>query len=412
MEYLSTQPYKGVRDFYPKEMAVQRYIFDGWAKTAERFGYECFGASIFEPSALYKAKGQENEEMVNEQTYTFTDRGDREVTLRPELTPSVARMVAGKRHDLHFPIRWYSIPNLYRYERPQRGRLREFWQLNADVFGDNTIACDIDMLVYVANIFKDFGATLETFVIRVNDRGFVNSVFDSLNLTDEQKRAMFLLLDKKNKITAEAFDAEAAEIIGASFILPTPPADSRLAQTVQALHNLGLTNVIIDPAIVRGFNYYTGLVFEIYDTNPENSRALGGGGRYDNLTEMFGGEPITGIGFGMGDVSMVNFLTTHNLLPEALNSAATLAILPLQEATATEVIALANTFRTTGITTIVDATDRKLGKKLGNAGDDGVKFALILGSDEIASGVYALKHLASGEQTSGTAEELIKKILS
>jgi len=412
MEYLSTQPYKGVRDFYPEDMAIQRYIFDGWAKTAERFGYARVDASIFEPSALYRAKGQENEEMVNEQTYTFTDRGDREVTLRPELTPTLARMIAGKRHELYFPVRWYSIPNLYRYERPQRGRLREFWQLNADVFGDNTIACDVDMLVYVANIFKDFGATLDTFVIRVNDRGWMNSVFDSLNLTDEQKRAMFLLLDKKNKITAAAFDAEAKEIIGADFTLPSPSADSRIMQTVNILHDLGITNVVIDPAIVRGFNYYTGLVFEIYDTNEENSRALGGGGRYDNLTEMFGGDPITGIGFGMGDVSMVNFLITHQLLPENLTPAPTLTILPLEEIAAGEAIKIANKFRAEYIATVVDATDRKLGKKLEHACDDGIKFALVLGSDEVTSQSYTLKNLFTREQTTGTAEELIKKILS
>ena len=134
---LKTESYKGVRDFYPEDMAIQRYIFDTWSKTAESFGYERYDASILEPSDLYKSKGAENAEIINDQSYTFIDRGERDVTLRPEMTPTVARMVAGKKRELKFPLRWYSIPNLFRYERPQRGRLREHWQLNCDLFGGN-----------------------------------------------------------------------------------------------------------------------------------------------------------------------------------------------------------------------------------------------------------------------------------
>lgn len=408
---LSTQSYKGVRDFYPEDMAVQRYMFDSWAKTAESFGYQRFDASVLEPSDLYKRKGQENEEMVNEQTYTFIDRGEREVTLRPELTPTAARMIAGKRNDLHFPVRWYAIPNLFRYERPQRGRLREHWQLNCDMFGDNSLYADVELVMLGAQILTNFDATPDMFVVRLNDRAWIDEMFTTLNLSSEQKRAMFALLDRKEKITN--FDEEAAKIIGAPFTLDLnePPADSRLAQVAAALRAAGVS-VQISPSTVRGFNYYTGIVFEIFDTDPANNRSLIGGGRYDNLTAMFGGEPITGIGFGMGDVSMRNFLESHNLLPATLTSAPTLAIIPLDDTVAPQAITLAQEFRTAGITTRVDASTKKLGKKIGNASDDGVRYTLIVGSDEVAAGEYTLKKLSDGTELTDIPSVLIEHLIT
>src|SRR3989338_5850534 len=249
---LSTESYKGVRDFYPEDMAVQRYIFDTWAKTAESFGYERYDASILEPSDLYRSKGAVNEEMVNEQTYTFTDRGEREVTLRPEMTPTVAPMVAGRRRELKFPLRWYSIPSLFRYERPQRGRKREHWQLNVDLLGVAELEGDKEIITLAYAIMKEFGARDEDFEIRINNA-------DTNDFKD---------------------------------IAP---------------------NVVSDPTLARGQTYYTGVVFEIFDTNKENGRAIAGGGRYDNLLEMFEVEPIPAVGFGWGDVTLRDFLETHGL---------------------------------------------------------------------------------------------------
>ncbi len=173
---LSTEPYKGVRDFYPADMAVQSYIFDIWKKTAESFGYEEYGASVLEPANFYKAKS--GEEIVNEQTYTFIDRGEREVTLRPEMTPTLARMVAAKKRELVFPLRWYSIPNLFRYEQPQRGRVREHWQLNVDLFGVNGIEADVEVISLAYKIMKNFGAKDEDFEIRVNSRNLLRKIFE------------------------------------------------------------------------------------------------------------------------------------------------------------------------------------------------------------------------------------------
>jgi Histidyl-tRNA synthetase len=167
---LSTQPYKGVRDFYPEDMAVQQYLFDIWVRTAESFGFQRYDASVLEPAELYQAKGAVNEELVSEQTYTFTDRGEREVTLRPEMTPTVARMIAARAKELAWPVRWYSIPNLFRYERMQRGRLREHWQLNCDIFGVRDTATDVEIIALAYEILMNFGATDKMFTIHINDR--------------------------------------------------------------------------------------------------------------------------------------------------------------------------------------------------------------------------------------------------
>src|ERR1035437_3288617 len=192
---LSTEPYKGVRDFYPPDMAVQKYIFDVWKKTAESFGYEEYGASVLEPADLYRNKT--SEEIVNQQTYTFTDRGEREVTLRPEITPSVARMVAAKRRELVFPLRWYSIPNLYRYEQPQRGRIREFWQLNVDLFGVDSIEADIEIITFASQVMKNFGAKDEDFEIRVNSRNILRKIFEGKLINESFLSTAVRLLDRK-----------------------------------------------------------------------------------------------------------------------------------------------------------------------------------------------------------------------
>jgi histidyl-tRNA synthetase len=404
---LSTDAYKGVRDFYPEDKAVLEYIFDVWKHTAESFGYEQYDASILEPAELYSAKT--SEEMVNEQTYTFIDRGERRVTLRPEMTPTVARMVAGRRHDLSFPLRWYSIPNLFRYERSQRGRLREHWQLNCDIFGSNEYSADVEIIALAHQIFLNFGADESMFEIRINDRSWLHEIFGTYGLNDAQTKAMLALLDRKEKI--DNFDEEAEKICGKPFGISNikPAEDSSLTRVMNGLTELGVKNVILSPSTVRGLTYYTGTVFEVFDTAPENSRALLGGGRYDNLTELFGGEPIPGVGFGFGDVTFKNFLETHNLLTSNV-TAPTLMIIPTDPEHILVAEKLAQNFRANEISTAVDLSDRKVGKKVAHAGDTFVTYALVLGEDEIASKKYTVKNLAEKTETSGTLEELLEKL--
>lgn len=392
-EFLSTDSYKGVRDFYPEDMAVQRYIFETWSKTAESFGYERYDASVLEPAALYKSKGAVNEEIVNDQTYTFTDRGEREVTLRPEMTPSVARMVAKKQKELAFPVRWYSIPNLFRYERPQKGRLREHWQLNCDMFGSDTVAADVEMIMLANQVLLDFGATPDMFEIRINDRAWMNERFAAEGFTHEQCNQMLYLLDRKDKI--DNFNEEAAKIAGKPFDLglSEPATDSRLGQVLAALKELGISNVKISLSTVRGFDYYTGIIFEVFDISGENNRSLIGGGRYDNLTGLFSAEAVSGIGFGMGDVTMRDFLETHSLLPKNLHSAVDVVILPMAAEQNLYAQKVAHELRTQGKKVLVDLRNRNLSKMMNGAKERGASHVVVLGEDEMASGNYEMKLL-------------------
>jgi len=415
---LKTEPYKGVRDFYPKDMAIQRYIFDTWSKTAESFGFERYDASVLEYSDLYKSKGAENEEMVNEQTYTFTDRGDREVTLRPEMTPTIARMVAGKSRDLKFPLRWYSIPNLFRYERPQRGRLREHWQLNCDIFGSDDYTADVEIIALAYQTLIDFGANTEMFSVHINNREDMKISYNNLGIADEQTiNNITKLNDRKNKITTEEYQQSLFEILESEDltkkVVDLIEDQNGENQVLSALKNLGITNTKLDRTIARGFNYYTSTVFEIFDTSTENNRSLMGGGRYDNLTSMFNGESISGIGFGMGDVTMRDFLESHHLLPDHLQATGPdLVIIPIEDSLNLEVQKIAQTFRQRGIKVATDIGTKKLSKKISNAVDREVNYAIIIGSDEITSGKFTLKNLTLSAEKTGSLEEILTKIIT
>lgn len=427
--HLSTSAYKGVRDFYPEDMAVQRYIFNTWSKTAESFGFERYDASILEPSELYKSKGAENEEIIKEQSYTFTDRGEREVTLRPEMTPTVARMVAGKRRDLQFPVRWYSIPNLFRYERPQRGRLREHWQLNCDIFGGDTVAADVEIIALAHKLLTDLGATSDTFEIRINSRkvftDFLKTAGDAVGveLPDSICLEIFRLRDRQAKMSPDEYIEKMSVLVGSSEKYDalakqlherdnTTAFDSEgmdeLERVGNALIQLGITNIKRDSKISRGFDYYTGLVFEVFDVSGENNRAMLGGGRYDNLTSMFGGEPISGVGFGMGDVTMRDFLETHQLLPESVRSTAPhVAVIPMTTEQNLFAETVAHQIRHAGFAVATDISTKKVGDKIGRASEKGTKFICVIGEDEMTSDSLTFKKLASGETQTGPLASLM-----
>jgi len=390
---LSTDPYKGVRDFYPREMFVQNYIFDTMREVAERYGYLEYSASILEPTELYEAKT--GEEIVEEQTYTFMDRGGRSVTLRPEMTPSVARMVAAKRRELSFPLRLYSIPNAFRYERPQRGRLREHWQLNCDIFGVAGIEADVEIILLASQIMQAFGAKERDFEIRVNNRRALGEAFSSLGLSEERAKELRVLIDKKDKI--DDFNVRAEAILGK----PLDPSIfnwSGFEELQNALSDAGVKNVVHNPELVRGFDYYTGTVFEVFDISPENNRSLFGGGRYDNLLDIFGQESLPAVGFGMGDVTMRDFLETHKLLPEYVPTT-DLYICVLQNEHTGAAQTLAEKLREQGLNVAVDYSARKIGEQIKAADKQGIRFVLCLGADEVASKKYKVKNLKTGEET-------------
>lgn len=399
-EKLSTDPYKGVRDFYPEDQFIQSYIKAVWRKTVESFGYQAYDASILEPTELYKAKS--GEEIVNEQTYSFKDRGERDVTLRPEMTPTVARMVAAKRRELKYPLRWFSIPNLFRYERPQRGRLREHWQLNCDIFGVPGIEAEIEMISIAYQIMKNFGISDDKFEVRINSRTILDAEFAKLGLSEEKSHALKKLLDKKHKV--KNFDEEAEKILGKKISIEIKP-DDVLNDIISKLALRGITNVVFDQDLVRGFDYYTGMVFEVYDLHPDNNRALFGGGRYDNLLSIFDAEPVPTVGFGMGDVTMRDVLMTYGLLPE-YRSSTDIAVLPFEEQYFEAADKVASALREMDVNVSVDYSNKKIGDKIGKADKEKVTYVIVIGEEEAKSEKYKLKELSTKEEFEGSVEEI------
>ena len=420
---LSTESYKGVRDFYPEDLFIQNYIFNVWRKVVEGFGYVEYGASVLEPAELYKAKS--GEEIVNDQTYTFTDRGDREVTLRPEMTPTLARMVAGKQHDLIFPLRWYSIPNLFRYEKPQRGRLREHWQLNVDLFGVDAINADIEIITIAYKIMKGFGAKDSDFVIKINDRKIIDELYRKFDLNEENSQKVSKIIDKKNKISSDGFESALVEIMSSralefitllnsnekliEFLGSDYKYTNDLAYFVEQLQNLGVTNVVFEPTLMRGFDYYTGIVFEVFDLHPDNNRSIFGGGRYDELLDIFGAPKIPAVGFGAGDVTMQDFLVTHDLIPKH-KIPTDLYVCTTQTKYIENANKLANTLRENGLNTAVDLSGKKLGDQVKIANKLNIPYIICVGEDEVKSGLYGVKNMDSGEEKKVKIEEIVDVI--
>jgi histidyl-tRNA synthetase len=435
---LSTDPYKGVRDFFPEDMAVEKSIFSIWRNVVEKYGYEEYGASVLEPAELYKAKT--GEEIVSQQTYTFIDRGDREVTLRPEMTPTLARMVAARKRELTFPVRWYSIPNLFRYEQPQRGRVREHWQLNVDIFGVDSIAAEIEAIDIAVNITRGYGLKDDNFEVRLNNRKLMNYITrDVFGLDEVTAYKAAKLIDKKDKIPAEVFEMGVRELFIGAHSAPsgdvvansntTEQAEkhsrefltllnsknfeeftSHLPQTTEehvglkeireviaGLEALGITNVRFDQTLMRGFDYYTGIVFEVYDLNPANRRSVFGGGRYDDLLSLFGNDKVPAVGFGAGDVIARDLMETYGTLPKSIGSA-DIGLCVVGDQNTGYALDIAQNLRSKGNRVAVDLTGKKLGDQIKNADKRGVLKIICIGDEEVKTGKLRVKTLSTGEE--------------
>lgn len=413
-KHLSTDPYKGVRDFAPEDQFIQRYIFDYMADCCELFGYEEYAASVLEPAELYRSKT--SEEIVNEQTYTFTDRGEREVTLRPEMTPTLARMIASRTRELPLPARWYSIANFFRYERPQHGRLREFWQLNADIVGTSGVEADAEVIAVAHAILTALGAEERDFEIRVSDRRILESLYESQGLSPEARAQVTRLLDRRAKIPefrdalAEALgsSARADELLGE---LERTTSSAYLESLRSMLAHFGVRNMVVDTSITRGFDYYTGMVFEVFDTDPRNARSLGGGGRYDNLLSLFGGDSLPAVGFAMGDVTTRAFLEGHNLLPRYA-PATELMIAVVEEEAMTHALRLAQDLRREDVTVMVNFSGKRVGDQIRQADKLHIPFVVAVGQQERDSGRYTIKNLESGAEITLPADRISEHLFS
>jgi histidyl-tRNA synthetase len=424
---LSTQPYKGTRDFFPEDKRLQKYIFSVMRSIAEKFGYEEYDAPLIEPIELYAAKS--GQEIVNEQTYRFTDRGGREVAIRPEMTPTVSRMVAAKRQELGYPLRWYSIPNLWRYERPQRGRLREHWQLNVDIFGVKGLEAEHEIISVADGIMRAYGAKRTMYQIKINSRKLMNAIFGQyLNVSEIQAQTLAKLIDRMNKMEHAAFVADVDALFtptqretGASDKLirllqvktvdELPPelydheCVKQMKDLMLMLENSGITNAVFDITIMRGFDYYTDVVFEVFDTHPDNNRSMFGGGRYDGLVALFGVEPVPTVGFGMGDVTISNFIETHELMPPARTETDLYVILVGDVyVKAQKTIDL---LREMGLNVAVDASGRKPGDQIKNAVKKDIHYVLFIGDKELEEGRFTLKNLTTGVEEQHSPERAV-----
>jgi histidyl-tRNA synthetase len=417
---ISTESYKGVRDFYPQDQAIQDYIFGVMSKVARSWGYDEYSASVLEPLGLYKSKS--SEEIVNEQIYSFTDRGGRDVALRPEMTPTVARMIAAKIQELPFPIRWYSIPNLFRYEKPQRGRLREHWQLNMDIFGVSDFMAEVEIISAAFDIMKKFGAKESDFQIRINSRNFLDDVFKKINIDQDKKQFVYRLLDKKEKMPDKDFrhslialigEKSAEELLedlyfgeGLFTMMNESLAAKNLNKIIETLRERGVANLVFTPTLTRGFDYYTGTIFEVFDTNKENPRSLFGGGRYDDLVKTFTNQSVPGLGFGMGDVTIRDFLETHKLLPK-INATTDLYVCLAPDTKIEEVYKVAETLREKGINVAVDISGKKLADQLKSLDKRNIPFVTTIGSQELESKNFTVRNTETREEKMGTIDEII-----
>ncbi len=418
-EPLGTEPYKGVHDYYPEDWARVSSMFDTLRDTLRSYGFQEYQASPLERAELYESKT--SEEIVSQQTYTFTDRGDRRVTLRPEMTPTLARMISGRRHDLVFPARWFSIGNRFRYERPQKGRSREFYQTDVDIVGVSGSTAESEIVVVAADLLRGFGAKDSDFLIRVNSRTLVNAAGSRLGLTNEETTTYLSLIDRKDKMSEEAFETEREafrrdgqdplELILARTDEATDAEYTKVLDLIAGWKALGIENVVFDPTIARGFLYYTGLIFEIFDTNPENPRALLGGGRYDGLVALFGGAPIPAVGFALGVETLTDFLTTHNLLPEA-SIAPTLFIGTPTEADIPLAQAYAATLRSSAFSVVVNLSGKSLGDQVKEAVKRGIPYFVAYGQNEKESASVKVKTLAENSEEEVASNILFQHIVS
>jgi histidyl-tRNA synthetase len=418
----------GFRDFYPDEFAVRAHIVKAWREVARRYGFQEYDGPPLEPLELYVEKS--GPEIV-QQLYNFTDKGGREVALRPEMTPTLARMVGARIGGMRKPVKWFSIPQLFRYERQQRGRLREHFQLNLDVIGEEDVLADAELLAAAIDMLRVLGLTAEDFVARISDRRLLRALLLDAGVPEDQLVLVYNIVDKLERETREALSARlageaglgAGTIDGIFSIFrhtdfagvreaygsreTVAPEIERVAQLFAHLEAMGLGGFVrFDLTIVRGLAYYTGTVFELFDVRGE-LRAICGGGRYDDLLKRVGGVDVPALGFGMGDVVLTELLRDRGLLPDTSHSLDyyLVAVGPEQRPAA---LSLAHRLRDAGHSVEYGFKAQGVGKQFKNASALGARRVVVLGPDEVAEGVAAVKDMASGEEVRVPIEELAR----
>ncbi len=427
---LNKKSYKGTRDFFPKLKRNQNYCFSKMTEVAELFGYEPYDGPLLEEVELYKAKS--GEELIDQQIYSFTDRGNREVAIRPEMTPTLARMVAQICKEVPRPIRWYSIPNLMRYERPQKGRLREHWQFNVDIFGAKNDFAELEIIQMAIMLFNNFGADENHFEILVNNRIIIDFVFnDLMTLNKNDSYKLYKIIDQSKKVGPDKFKILLDELglpNDAKAIFTNYLKINSFQELIIFLknHNFEFTKwdaenfyqnlkdlkidqyINFDTSIVRGLDYYTGLVFEIFDKAPNNNRALCGGGVYDNLLQIFNEAQMTGVGFGLGDVTLNHFLENHNLLPDFTDPINDILLTYQNAQSESYTLHIGLELRKLNIKTIIPPGEIKVKKAFNFAENKGCKLIAFIGDNEVNNKTIQIKNMKTKEQTTIRLKDLIK----
>jgi histidyl-tRNA synthetase len=424
---------KGTRDFYPPDMAWRNYLLDAWRRISIRNGFEQVDGPIFESLDLYKVKSGEG---IVSELFHFQDRGERELAIRPEFTPTLARMVAAQANALPKPIKWFCTPNFCRAERPQRGRTREFWQWNVDILGTDpaqSAAADAEVIFTAVDLLGELGLGPEQVKVRISHRATVRHILGKIGVSDEKMLNAFDLLDRRDKMMPEEF-TQAATALGLD-----EPRVQRFEETCRRKYaagdlahmkrSIGMNGQLdeletldkqlgefgiaawceYDLGIVRGLAYYTGTVFEVHETSGA-MRAVAGGGRYDQLIQLFGGPNMPAAGFGMGDVVITDVLRDKGLFPENLAAKPDVFVIALTDAGAAKLTGVVAGLRRQGIHARFSyKATRNVGKLLKDATTVGARFAVIL-DDKIAEGVVESKNLTSGEQTQIPVGEVAARV--
>lgn len=413
------QKIKGAREFYPEQMALRNFIYEKVRRASRAFGYQEWDAPFIEPIELYAAKS--GEELVKKQSFTFNDRDGEFVTLRPELTPSLARMIAAKQGELTFPLRWWSFGPFWRYESPQKGRSREFFQWNIDMLGTDSPEADAELIAVGAEFLRSAGLKPDRAVIYVNNRRLMDAEFDALGIPPEKRLDVSNLVDRRTKMDPAKWDENALalgldkkQLGGLKDILGNFDLwkkSDELTRLFSALEALGAREYVkFDPNIMRGLLYYTGTVFEAFDTTGSVRRAIFGGGRYDNLLADVGGQPLSGVGFAMGDVVIGIILQEAGLAPEFEPSPAQALVTVFDEKLWMQSYALAAELRRAGINAMVYPEPAKLPKQFKFADRMKMKAVLVLGPDEAEKGLVVVKNLGTSEQEQVKREALLSSL--
>jgi len=414
------QPVKGTRDFYPQDQAFQNWLYLKFKEVAELFGFQEYEGPIIESLDLYAAKS--GEELVKKQAFTLADRSGNALTLRPEMTPTLARMVAQKARELTFPVKWFTFGRRFRYEKPQKGRAREFFQWDVDILGPENLEADAEVIAVAATLYQKLGLTPTEVKIKINDRKVLQERFLALEIPEENLVRVFRLADKKDKVTREDF-IEMGQENGLSEdqtkailqILEEKNAylDSPwLVKIFDLLKKYGVSEYVeYDPGIVRGLEYYTRTVFEGWDVKGE-FRAIWGGGRYDNLVADVGGkQKIPGVGFAMGDMVIAEVLKANNKYPTLLINKTQVLVTVFSPELYDKSLKIANVLREENINaeTFLDPT-AKIDKQLKYADKKGIPYVIIIGPVEAEQTLVVLKNLRTREQITILQADLVKKI--